>query len=337
MTALLVGKLICCSPLRRGLLFIKFAALRRHLLQSSEPLAIRPVFLLLSTCAALLGAPLVAQEAPGNFVITGSLTTVRTAHTATLLPNGKVLVAGGYNGSSILASAELYDPASGAWSLTGSLAAARTAPAATLLPNGKVLVAGGASADGSVFLASAELYDPASGTWSATGSMATARRAHTATLLPNGKVFVTGGYGSFFRGIGPLYPPWIASAELYDPAIGTWSTTGKPGKGRTEHTATLLPDGNVLVAGGSDGLVLPSAELYDAASGIWSVTGSLVFGRKLHAATLLLNDKVLIAGGWDNSVVVATAELYVTSAPAPTPTPTPRPARHHPPNRHRPR
>ena len=109
-----------------------------------------------------------------------------------MLPNGKVLVAGGYDGSGSLASAELYDPASGTWTATGSLATARYAHTATLLPNGKVLVAGGY--DGSGILASAELYDPASGTWTATGSLATARDDHTATLLPNGKVLVAGGY-----------------------------------------------------------------------------------------------------------------------------------------------
>jgi hypothetical protein len=120
-----------------------------------------------------------------------------------LLPNGKVLVAGGdFN----LASAELYDPASGTWTATGSLAIGREVYTATLLPNGKVLVAGGV-AGGSTFLASAELYDPASGTWTATGSLNTGRSGHTATLLSDGKVLVAGGDGT---GYVPL-----ASAELY--------------------------------------------------------------------------------------------------------------------------
>ena len=169
--------------------------------------------LLLLTAGLVLVQPCAGQS--GTWTATGSLATARDDHTATLLPNGKVLVAGGYDGSGTLASAELYDPASGTWTATGSLATARYRHTATLLPNGKVLVAGGS--DNSGALASAELYDPASGTWTATGSLATARDCHTATLLPNGKVLVAGG----FDGSGSL-----ASAELYDPASGTWTATG---------------------------------------------------------------------------------------------------------------
>ena len=126
--------------------------------------------------------------------ITGDLLTAREWHTATLLPNRKVLVAagGGYDGYPALASAELYDPATGMWTATGSLATARWDHTATLLPNRQVLVAGGTNYTAGV-LASAELYDPATGTWTATGSMTTARESHTATLLPNGQVLVAGG------------------------------------------------------------------------------------------------------------------------------------------------
>jgi hypothetical protein len=123
-----------------------------------------------------------------------------------LLPNGKVLVAGGVaSGGVRLASAELYDPASGTWTATGSLATPRNLSTATLLLNGKVLVAGGQGI-GFTALASAELYDPASGSWTATGSLANARFDHTATLLPNGQVLVAAGDND---------PGYLASAELY--------------------------------------------------------------------------------------------------------------------------
>src|SRR5439155_3676182 len=129
----------------------------------------------------------------------------------------------------------------GTWSTTGSLNTGRDYHTATLLPNGMVLVAGGQN--NSDFLASAELYDPGE-TWTFTGSLNTGRWGHTETLLLNGKVLVTGGLNNANSG-----PP-LASAELYDPASGTWTTTGSLNTGRIYHTATLLPNGKVLVAGG---------------------------------------------------------------------------------------
>ena len=250
--------------------------------------------------------PFVVHSASGSptsdmFSYTGSLNTARDFHTATSLPNGKVLVAGGENNSSaFLTSAELYNPASGSWTATGSLNTARLWHTATLLSNGKVLVAGGYNGNG---LSSAEVYDPASGSWTATGSLNTARGQHTATLLPNGKVLVAGGFNS------SLNPS--ASAELYDPASGSWTATGSLNTARRQHTATLLPNGKVLVAGGSDNSAyLSSAELYDPASGSWVATGSLNTARDFHTATLLPNGKVLVAGGYDNGNYLTSAELY---------------------------
>src|SRR5207249_1226049 len=149
---------------------------------------------------------------------------------------------------------------------TGSLNTARYLHTATLLRNGKVLVAGGEGLD-SESLTSAELYDPASGTWTATGRLNTARFLHTATLLPNGKVAVTGGYNS---NVGNL-----ASAELYDPASGTWTAVGGllP-TARDRHTATLLANHQMIVAGGFNGGALASTELYHPASRTW-VTSNL--------------------------------------------------------------
>ncbi|MGP0063424.1 MAG: Kelch repeat-containing protein, partial [Isosphaeraceae bacterium] len=134
-----------------------------------------------------------AQE--GIFAPTGNLAIARQNHTATLLNNGMVLIAGGTNNSaSALASAELYDPATGTFSVTGSMAAPRAYHSATLLNNGMVLVAGGLNADTDLALASAELYDPSTGTFTATGSMTIARSYQTATLLNNGMVLVAGAW-----------------------------------------------------------------------------------------------------------------------------------------------
>jgi large repetitive protein len=171
----------------------------------------------------------------------------------------KVLVAGGSGPAGVLASAELYDPATGRWTVTGSMHTARQDQAATLLANGKVLVAGGSGPAG--LLASAELFDPAIGSWSATGSLNTARAFHTATLLPNhgGQVLVAGGFGG-------QQAFALASAEAYLPKTGTWTRQGSMITGRNSHTATFLPDGRVLVAGGTDSNnhLLTSAELFSS-------------------------------------------------------------------------
>ena len=241
---------------------------------------------------------------------TPTLAFPREDHTATLLPNGKVLVAGGSGTNKI---AEIYDPTVGAigtWSLAGSLAKERSFHTATLLPNGKVLVVGGLDS-GNVSLASVELYDPtagATGTWSSAGTLATARDSHTDTLLGNGQVLVAGGFNNVSNG--PVNP-----AELYDPAIGTtgtWSLAASLATARDSHTATLLGNGQVLVAGGfeSSGAALNSAELYNPAKGVWSPTGSLATGRYYHTATLLVDGQVLVVGGGDGADTLASAELY---------------------------
>jgi hypothetical protein len=236
---------------------------------------------------------------PGLWRMTGALTNARTAHTATLLASGKVLVVGGFGNSGPLSSAELFDPATGAWTPAGALATARYLHTATLLTNGLVLVAGGYGGGGA--LSSAELFDPAMGTWTPAGGLTTVRYQHTATLLPNGKVLVAGGVGG---------GSYLSSAELFDPATGTWTPAGGLTTVRYQHTATLLPNGKVLVAGGvGGGSYLSSAEVFDPANGTWTPTGPLAAARYLQTATLLPNGKVLVAGGYNGSIL-SSVELF---------------------------
>jgi N-acetylneuraminic acid mutarotase/tetratricopeptide (TPR) repeat protein len=250
-----------------------------------------------------VAAPEAVAESIGNEV---PMAAVHFEHTATLLPSGKVLVAGGYGIDGCALSAELYDPSCNAWSAAGSLATGREKHTATLLPSGKVLVAGGQ--DKASKLSSAELYDPSSNTWSSAGSLETPRAYHTATLLPGGKVLVAGGRS---RGSGS----YASSAELYDPSSNTWSVAGALATPRSHHTATLLPGGMVLVAGGTRvGKDLSSTELYDPSSNTWSAAGPLLQVRSSHTATLLPSGKVLVAGGESRSRVVASAELYDPSS-----------------------
>jgi uncharacterized repeat protein (TIGR01451 family) len=238
--------------------------------------------------------------AQSGWIPTGPMTVGRYAQTATLLPNGKVLVVGGGDG---LSSAELYDPNLGTWAATGSLTTGRDLHTAVLLPNGKVLVAGGFPVNGGGFLASAELYEPASGTWTTTGSLAVGRYKHTATLLPNGKVLVAGGFTTGSS----------SSAEIYDPTLGTWAPASSMATGRAAHTATNLPNGKVLVAGGYLFFTAQSsAEIYDPTSGNWTATGSLLNPRAYHAATLLPNGRVLVEGS--GGVPGSSAELYDPTA-----------------------
>ena len=278
--------------------------------QFAKSLMLVSVGLLAIGLATSTSVPALAGSS-GGWTKTGSLNVARGEATATLLPNGQVLVAGGadYNWNGY-ASAELYNPTTGNWTITGSMSSPRIYHTATLLPNGQVLVVGG-SANLAYWpppaLASAELYNPSTGTWTTTASLKTGRYSHMAVLLPNGKVLVVG--GEITSG---AYTP---SAELYDPSTGKWTTTGSLIVTRYGFEATSLQNGKTLVAGGNaaTGGLLAEAELYDPSTGRWTTTGSLNDARALTTLTLLSNGRVLAAGGNDANGFhgyASSAELY---------------------------
>ncbi len=256
----------------------------------------------------------------GSFAGVGSAPTMnhaRTAATATLLPGGKVLIAGGFAPTSqfplgtSLNIVELYDPVSDTFAppaSTPTMNTSRANAAAVVLPSDNVLIAGGTSANNVTPLGSVELYTSASNSFAPAASLPTMNTARTraaAVLLPNGKVLIAGGFGPT-----PLFPSGtqLDSIELYDPVTNNFAPAASlptMSDGRDGPTATLLPNGKVLIAGGDDGKVVlnvvsptNTVDLYDPATNSFAASTPLMNeARELATATLLANDKVLIAGG----------------------------------------
>jgi hypothetical protein len=240
-----------------------------------------------------------------SFTTAADLNQARQGASCTSLPNGTVLIAGGHDssGGSVL-TAELYNPTTGNFQPVGSMHSPRAGHAGIRLPSGKVLLVGGDDES-----SSAELFDPASGLFTTTGSMSQPRAHASATLLPNGKVLVLGGTHTIppeGGGAAPA-PVSIGSAEIYDPAAGTFHGAGKLLVARDSHSATLLANGTVLVAGGywhgfdgdadSEWFTIFTAEIFDPNTLASSFAASLEVDRAEHVATELSDGKVLITGG----------------------------------------
>jgi N-acetylneuraminic acid mutarotase len=258
----------------------------------------------------------VAEQAVGAWAEAPALQQVRGETSAVGLSDGRVAVIGGGLGSKALTATEVFDPESGEWSATGSLAQSRRGHAAVRLDNGRVLVAGGI--DQGEVLASAEVFDPATGQWQAAGTMSQARLGHTLTVLADGRVLATGGAsGQRPQGAedvqGRVLP--TGTAEVFDPRSGQWTTLAGMVAPRFEHTATLLGDGRVLLAGGlsiAEGQVTPteSTELYDPAADTFSRTATMEVARSDHAAVALDDGRVLVAGGDLGDRVTGRAEVF---------------------------
>jgi hypothetical protein len=259
-------------------------------------------FIALLGIGSLIGMTLLAKPAAprtsfGPYVErVATLETARAAHTATMLPSGKVLVVGGMaDGGGSLASIELFDPAGNSVQVRDSLAERRAGHTATLLGDGRALIAGGYNGE---YLATLEIFEPSTNRVRPAGSLLEGRSGHTATLLPDGRVLFVGGVGQGWR--------FLRSAEIYEPETGRSVRVGSLSVPRESHTATLLTDGRVLVIGGHAGRrqnmeVYASAELFSPRANRFEAAGTLETARHKHDAIRLPDGRVLVIGGADRT------------------------------------
>ena len=262
-----------------------------------------------STSYYTRSAALPNVSSPGSVSLASPMLEPRSGHTATLLQDGRVLIAGGMRrNQDFYSSAELYDPATRKFHATGAMAVARVGHAAVLLRSGKVLVVGGWVGRGCTD--SAELYDPATGKFTTLSKMTGKRGRPSATVLGSGDVLITGGADHDA-------PGGIASAEIFLAASSKFEPVSPMHYARIAQTATMLNDGRVLIVGGRGDTVTASAELYDPPTKRFIVTGSMLGARYKHSAGLLPDGRVLIAGGsndrdWQGKM--DSAEIYDSRA-----------------------